>query len=233
MPRKPRDTPAPSPDPGEDGGSVFRIRGHSLQDPAVARQVHIEALTSSVHANGLAARIGNRVTGIDLAETSDTWTRDVLERMAPRDPAEEMLVAQLIFAHTRAMHLSDLATRQTMVDTIRTLNEYADRASNTYRRLMLALAEYRRPPKGGDTHIRQANIAAQQVVLNSEGGSNESATNEQGYGAAEAPPSLPTLSEGSSIPPGIGGPDAAVGSLHRPPDPGRQGPEPDERTVAR
>lgn len=237
MPREPKDTPtpAPKPDPGSNaaGGLEHRVYGTSPRDPAVGRQVHINALTSVVHSDGLAAMIAKRVEGIDLAQTSDAWTRDVFERMAPRDPAEEMLVAQLIFAHTRAMHLSHLATKQTQVDTIRTLNEYADRASNTYRRLMLALTEYRRPPKGGDTHIKQANIAAQQVVLNAEGGSNGNATNQQGYGAAERPQSVPALSGGLGIAPGIGGPDAAVGPLHRPPDPRRQGPEPDERMAAR
>lgn len=240
MPRKPRDqTPPPaSPLSGSEGGggSVFRVRGHSLQDPAVGRQVHIEALTSSVHTNGLAGRIGKRVVGIDLAQTSDTWTRDVFERMAPRDPAEEMLVAQLIFAHTRAMHLADLAMVQTGVDSLRVVNEYADRASNTYRRLMLALAEYRRPPRSGDTHIGQANIAAQQVVLNAQGDGNANATNEQGYGPPEAPQrpqTLPALPEGSGIPPGIGGPHAPLDTLHRPPDPRGQGPEPDERMEAR
>jgi hypothetical protein len=173
------------------------------------------------------------VQGIDLSETSDTWTRDVFGRMAPRDPAEEMLVAQLIFAHTRAMHLADLANAQTRLDSLRVVNEYADRASNTYRRLMLALAEYRRPPKGGDTHIRQANIAAQQVVLNSEGGNSENATNEQGYGAAERPQTVSTLPGGSGIPQGIGGPHAAVEPVHRPPNRRGEGPEPDERMAAR
>lgn len=173
----------------------MRLNADPETDPQAATRVHILAVAATVHANGIAARIGKRLIGVDLAQSSNTHTENVFARMAPRDPAEEMLVAQLLATHTRAMHLSDLAAAQTQVDTIRTLNEYADRASNTYRRLMLALTEYRRPPKGGDTHIRQANIAAQQVLLNSEGGRNESATNEQGYwtdgasGTVLAPPS--------------------------------------------
>lgn len=199
MPRKARKTPDPTPTPptrcAAPTGGTMRLNADPETDPQAATRVHILAVAATVHANGIAARIGKRLIGVDLAQSSNTHTENVFARMAPRDPAEEMLVAQLLATHTRAMHLSDLAAAQTQVDTIRTLNEYADRASNTYRRLMLALTEYRRPPKGGDTHIRQANIAAQQVLLNSEGGRNESATNEQGYwtdgasGTVLAPPS--------------------------------------------
>lgn len=108
--------------------------------------------------------------------------RDVIDRMAPRDPAEEMLVAQMLFAHARAMHLSQLATRQTDAEAVRIANEYADRASNTYRKLLLALAEYRRPARSIEalTVVAQANIAGEQVVQNHA----QIATNELG----SAPP---------------------------------------------
>ena len=70
------------------------------------------------------------------------------------------------------------------LDALTQINDSADKASNTFRRLMLALAEYRRPPRAGDTFsaIQQANIAGQQVVQNckSEKSKSENPTNEQG-----------------------------------------------------
>jgi hypothetical protein len=47
------------------------------------------------------------------------------------------------------------------------INEACGRAANTYRRLMLAIAEYRRPAGAeAPVAIRQASIAKQQVVQN-------------------------------------------------------------------
>ena len=97
---------------------------------------------------------------------------ELVERMKPRDPLEEMLVTQCLWAHSRVAHLSMLANQQTDVETLQQVNDSADTASNTFRRLMLALVEYRRPLKMGDnfTAIKQANIANQQVVHNAESG---------------------------------------------------------------
>jgi hypothetical protein len=78
-----------------------------------------------------------------LAQSSMLYVDDLIERMAPRDPAEEMLVVQLVLTHARVLYLTDVANRQERLESIRTVHEYADRASNTYRRLMLALADYR------------------------------------------------------------------------------------------
>jgi len=80
------------------------------------------------------------------------------------------------------LHLTDLAGHQHDPDRARTLNELADRASNTFRRQMLALREYRRPHRAADplTTIRQANIAQQQIVQNLERTQDENATSEQG-----------------------------------------------------
>ena len=109
---------------------------------------------------------------------------------------------------------------------IRTIHEYADRASNTFRRLMLILAEYRKPPRVGDsfTAIGQANIAGQQVVVNG-GQENGNATNEQGSdqqgtghdaidhdaptNATHTPPALSAEPRGPGIPPSLGSSDPA------------------------
>jgi hypothetical protein len=46
----------------------------------------------------------------------------------------------------------------------RLFSEEYERAANLYRRQMLALHEYRQPPRGAFVSVRQANIAGQQVV---------------------------------------------------------------------
>ena len=103
--------------------------------------MHIDIMTSAVNNSGLSNRIGRIIVGIDLGQTSDGVVEHVFDGMNPMDPAEEMLVSQLVLAHTLAMHLADMAMSQTNLDQIRINNEYSDKAANTYRRLMLALDE--------------------------------------------------------------------------------------------
>lgn len=166
---------------------------------------------------------------------------DAIERMEPRDAVEEMLLAQLLFAHARAVRLTALANEQTSLDGIRVVNEYADRASNTYRRLLLALAEYRRPalPGGNVSVVQQTNIAGQQVFQNHEP-ARTIATNELGW----RPPELdrldaegpPPLSPDAARPGGPSPVDRSGESLdpvYRPPLAGREGPLEDERDEAR
>jgi len=168
--------------PTKNSNSIA-LHGSSPRDPKIGKQVHINIMTSAIHTNGLSNRIERMIEGIDLAETSDGFVEHVFNSMGPRDPAEEMLISQPIIAHTRAMQLADLAMSRTDIDQIRIINEYADKAANTYRRLMLALDEYRRPRRGGDnyTQIQQANIANQQIVDNREISNEKNTTNEQGF----------------------------------------------------
>jgi hypothetical protein len=165
--------------------------------------------------------------------------------MSPRDPLEEMLVTQMVLAHARVLRLTQLAAKQNTVEGLRTTHEYADRASNTYRRLMLAFAEYRRPPRTGDTFavVKQANIAGQQVIQNHEN-STTNATNEQGskpaphypvdaQGTPASPPALPTDIGGVGFPSCIRPAREALGAVHRPPNAHRQGQIATERDEAR
>lgn len=168
--------------------------------------------------------------------------RDVINRMAPRDAAEEMLVAQLLFAHARVMRLTEMANRQTDIEAIRVYHEYADRASNTYRRLMLALAEYRQPPRTGDTFavVKQANIAGQQVIQNHEIATTN-ATNEQGLrpntssdrSSPANPAALPADTGRVSFPAFNSPTREAVEAVHRPQNARRQDPFTSERDEAR
>ncbi len=160
-------------------GLVVRVTGDPNKEPHAAREIHRNAIAGAVYANAIKQRIGAMLPD-SIAQSAMLYVDDLIERMSPRDPAEEMLVIQLVLTQARVLHLTDMANRQQGLEQIRTLHEYTDRASNTYRRLMLTLADYRRPPAATSfTAIRQANIAKQQVVQNHENFGTK-ATNEQG-----------------------------------------------------
>ena len=137
------------------------------------------------------------IVGKDGGKEAATYARDVISRMAPRDAAEEMLVAQLLFAHARVLRLTEMTQDATSVELIRVIHEYADRARNTYRRLMLALADYRRPFWAGDTIavVHQANIANQQVVH-----THENRTNEQGFERRAVADAVATYDAATQLP---------------------------------
>jgi len=213
----------------------FSLPGHPSTDKAAARKLYGTGLGGMVFGSAVQQRLGQLCSGVNLNDGGCNFIEDMLARMAPRDPLEEMLVIQAALAYARVLHLTEYANRQERLESIRTVNEYADRASNTYRRLMLALAEYRRPARGGDsfTAIRQANIAGQQVVQNGEVRTSKKATNEQGSEVSEAPQALPTDSKGPVVLAGLGTPREAVGTVHGAKDTRGEGPEPDERAEAR
>ncbi|MDX9912004.1 MAG: hypothetical protein RBS39_09245 [Phycisphaerales bacterium] len=203
------------------------------------RTVHGHAIPGAVYDAALAPVLAQARE--QVPDPSEQAQR-VISDMAPRDPAEEMLIAQMLFAHARVMRLTALANQQTGLDAIRVVNEYADRASNTYRRLMLALAEYRRPPRSGDTFavVKQANIAGQQVIQNHEN-STTIATNEQGCRAfpdgSQCPPAipqaLPALGSGVDRAPLIRPEREALDAVHRPSDATGEVSLPAERDKAR
>lgn len=207
--------------------------------PDKERRIYGRAVPAAVYRMLIASVLGDQFDGVADPERD---AMAVIASMAPRDPAEEMLIAQLLFAHARAMRLTALAGMQKELEAIRIVNEYADRASNTYRRLMLALAEYRRPPRTGDTFavVKQANIAGQQVVQNYENSTNKS-TNEQGCGrgsgdaggSTAGPPAVQADAVGADFT-SLRGPSVeALDTIHRPTDGRRQGAIADERQEAR
>ncbi|MEM1331477.1 MAG: hypothetical protein AAGG07_13050 [Planctomycetota bacterium] len=136
---------------------MIKLTADPSTDPSSARQIHTEAVSGVIYANVLGRSIQQAFGEFDLSPSAMCFVRDLVERLAPKDPLEEMLVVQALLAHARSMHLTTLSAAQADLDGIKTLNEYADRASNTYRRLMLALAEYRKPPQSrGFVHLDQA-----------------------------------------------------------------------------
>jgi hypothetical protein len=168
-----------------------------------------------------------------LAESTHSYVLELFTRIKPRDPIEEMLVGQMLLTHARLARLSSLAGLQQNVKWSSHLHEAADRAANTFRRQMLALAEYRRPPRSKSfTAIGQANIANQQVVQNGKS-ENKNMTNEQGSRDGESTAAstastritasgetkaLSTEPAGSVIAAGDDRPNQAVVEKHRPAD---------------
>src|SRR5687768_3001288 len=82
--------------------------------------------------------------GGDLAST---FLAALLASVQPRDLIEEMLVVQMAFTHARLAYLSRLAADQEQRVNITAVNQACEQASNTFRRQMLALSDYRRVPK--------------------------------------------------------------------------------------
>jgi hypothetical protein len=109
--------------------------------------------------------------GLPIAGQIEKIAQDLILRFKPKDPIEEMLIAQMIWVHARVAKLVTRATAQSNIKWYALMGEQCDRATNLFRRQMLALAEYRRPRGRSFTAIRQANIAGQQVV-NSRGDSD-------------------------------------------------------------
>lgn len=158
----------------------------------------------------------------------------IKDTVQPRDALEEMLVVQMAWTHARLARLSAIANDQTATTNVRVLNDACDRAAGTFRRQMLALAEYRRPPRTENfVAIKQANVAAQQVVQNVQNQNsnlqNPVASNEQGL----SPAALPPVAHRPEIPTRNGQAKQAVADEHRPSDGDGQGPLQDECDQAR
>jgi len=154
----------------------------------------------------------------------------------PSDAIEDMLVVQMAWTHARLAKLSALAVDQTQVKNVQVVNDACNRAANTFRRQMLALSEYRRPPQlAGFVAIEQADVANQQVVQNVQAGrasENQKgliASNEQGSAA----PALPPVAERAEVPAGGGDEEQAVAAELRPQDGRREGAVEAERDEAR
>lgn len=147
------------------------------------------------------------------------YARHAIEAAKPRDAIERMLVAQVLFAHARVARLTLLANQQDSLESIQTINGYADKASNTARRLALALKELRAAPPAASVQqtIHQANIADQQIVINRE--VKQSGANEQGSdrpGHSEGPETaLPPDARGIGVATGFGSRDPALEPLDR------------------
>ena len=201
-----------------------------------SRYMQTEAVPASLYRHLLAGIVGGDE---QVLEAATPFVVDLMRRFKPRDAVEEMLPAQMLLSHLRTARLSLVAFEQTNIKWAAMMHEAADRAANTFRRQMLALDDYRRPPRHNSfTAIGQANIARQQVVQN-RNPENGKATNEQGSGAGgtgqrpEGPKRLPAVAGGAGVAPAVGGAGEAVAGEHRAEDGGRQAAGQRQRAAAR
>jgi hypothetical protein len=212
---------APTPKPAAD--SAPPKRPETEEEAAAAREErkakaafdHTCGISATLYAHQLAA-----VTGKDsfLDKSKTAFIVDLWERFKPRDAVEEMLLIQMIQTHCRHMYLSVYAEQQKNLKWSGLMYDAAESAANTFRRQMLALAEYRRPPRPKSfTAIGQANIAQQQIVQNGEApaaastngkSQNQNATNEKG--SATQTPALPPDAGGAGFTPEFHSPGEAV-----------------------
>jgi hypothetical protein len=156
----------------------------------------------------------------------DAVARDLLDRLAPRDPAEEMLAAQMLATHARATFLTQHANRQKNPQWFTLYSTHAQQAADLFRRQMLALAEYRRPRRRRGTFnaIKHANIA--QVMSPTEHTRVSSPP-------PKSPPALPPHPRRKARPATERPGEPTVAEKHRPQDADRQGDVLPERPEAR
>lgn len=133
---------------------------------AAAVHYHRDVLLTGVYYRVLAHSIEKMFPSPELRQSCLAFVTDTIRRAEPQDPMEEMLISQMLLAHLRSLHMTFLSGGSQHTEDIGALAQHAERASNTYRRLMLALAEYRRPAHRSFTAIAQANVAQQQIVAN-------------------------------------------------------------------
>lgn len=137
-------------------------QGSREEEKAYARSIHGSLLAGVVYRD----QMRFVVDGSTYEETALDYAEDFVDRVGPQNALEAILAAELLWSHTRAAALSIRACRETGPQRLRTINQAADGASNTSRKLVRALTDCRRPRRGGDTFINQANLAGQQVVNN-------------------------------------------------------------------
>lgn len=133
---------------------------------------------------------GSSLTGITLAEMNvlqessqsgvnvllQRYVEDFENRMDIADPLEGLLIEQALLTHHRVLTLSRQAAAAKTPNAIATLNQQCDQASNTFRRIVLAIAEYRRPPQ---TVFAQNINAAHQQIVNERVGRRKKKSNER------------------------------------------------------
>lgn len=169
-----------------------------FERPELVRVLHKYILPGAVYKQQLVEAVKCE----DIQNTAYLHTEEFLNAMQPRDPLEEMLIVQALWTHGRLAQLHRLATAPQTLDGGRTLHEAIDRAANTFRRQMLALAEYRNPRRGDSITLvkaEQANLAHQQIV--NPGVEVKNMSNEQGAkhgdtGTVHRQPAQPQALEG-------------------------------------
>jgi hypothetical protein len=150
-----------------DGSAPVRYNAPEGRNPLTTieglRDFYGAVIPAVVLNDTLSVTGGNAI----IAATAIAHVADVLEQMAPRDPLERMLIQQTLVTHARIATLSQEVGLQRDPEMYRIMSESLDRASNVFRRQMLAFQIYRGgQPQAPEKPMKQTNIAGQMVVQN-------------------------------------------------------------------
>jgi hypothetical protein len=204
-------------------------------DPIARRRAVKDVFLNVVGANVFAAQMRTFVSegdGNTAGKSAEMFFEAIRESVQPRDAIEEMLVVQMAWLHARIAKLSALAVDQRESNNARVVNDACDRAANTFRRMMLSLADYRRPAQPGSfVAIRHANVANQQVIANAQEPISQHKLSSNGQGSTS--PALLSVSDGAGILTSSGAAKQTVVAEHGPQDGRGQDARQDERPETR
>lgn len=134
--------------------------------------LHTHALSGAAYAQALRGGAttppGNPLSR-ELADTAMLHAADVRLGAADGDVLVGMLADHMLLTHARILHLTQLAMKQKTLADMQIAHEACDRASNTYRRQLLALRQCQRvaqPAAPAATAVQQTFVAGQQIVNN-------------------------------------------------------------------
>lgn len=170
------------------------------------RQLYHEALSSFVLGKLNAFEEPDEIQkdGAFLRDSAQAYMSDLQTRMRPRDALEILLIEQMAWTHHRlarltcnaAAALKNPSINQAVVKRLAIILDACDRTTNTFRRQLLAFAEYREPRRA--LFAKHANLANQQIVQQdfSENSKSRKKTNE--LEKKHARKALPALGPGTS-----------------------------------
>lgn len=144
---------------------LARRNTESLQLPPSGNDAKDRALAEGhpdLQAEGAYVHLANKMCPPQeqLLEAAASATLSFQKQMRPKDALERLALTQALMAHGRVAWLTKLATSQTDVPSLVTINEACELASGTFVRLMRPIGEYRRPTNSGPAiSIGQANLA--------------------------------------------------------------------------
>ena len=232
----------PKPSPVTPSRTSASLNSDALSDGVkLLSQTHAQILATFAF-EGVSRTVVNPESmragyGLDRDEFMGVLTGvlpEFVEAMKPRDALEKMALEQLMVQHARVLALSRQASVNTNVDIVKVLNEACDGASNSFRRLMTAFRDHRRP-KGSGASFSQMNIAEKQVVNNLQIREVQHDENsaEQTTIVHRREAALSPQPEGFGIPAGFDSAPPPMDQVQRPPIDSRKGAGRNERVPAR
>lgn len=187
----------------------------------------------------LAAKVSRQ-----LPSTAMEYMEEHLARMAPQNPAEQVLATQILVQHARVAWLVKQCCYATDPELRCRLDRAVDSAMNMSRRQVLAWQQLRSPRPVQYIAGQQVNVAGQQIVANGVAPSTlrtgeTIAANEQGcshvngWRSTEALKGIPPLGRWPCLAAGGGGGEQALEPLDRTANTGGEGPSRAERAAPR